>query len=78
MKTTKRLLLWASVIIGAGLWLVYVWPTQWEHYQMGGLNLQVNRFTGKTEWLTQEGWRMHTDQPSGPWMKYKAFENPAN
>lgn len=53
----KRILAIAAVL---SLLLVggLVWPTPYEHYKSGPVNLRVNRITGKTERLTVAGWRV--------------------
>lgn len=34
----------------------FVWPTPYSQYKSGATNLRVNRFTGKTQYLSDSGW----------------------
>lgn len=59
MKLATKILMWAACLVALAVWLVFVWPTQWEHYKQGNHNIRVNRFTGKTEVLDvlyNHGW----------------------
>ena len=56
MKAKSKYLFWIVIGIALSLWAVYVWPTPWNHYKRGSNNLRVNRFTGKTQVLSDYGW----------------------
>lgn len=48
---------WYSKLLPALLlaaFAYWVWPTAWEHYRDEGVNVRVNRFTGKAEFLRPE------------------------
>jgi len=51
-----RNLLKLSAVGCVVLFVIYVWPTAWEHYKIRDATFRVNRFTGETQYLSPQGW----------------------
>lgn len=62
-------LLLIALAIGASLFVVYVWPTQYryEHVSFGRYTLlvRIDRFTGQPEYLLTSGWSRTIRYTSG-------------
>ena len=53
----KRQLGFVATVLLLLLFAGYVWPTRYEHYKAGSVNIRVNRFNGATDKLTVAGWQ---------------------
>ncbi len=77
VKSGQTILLTLAAVVGLVVLLLfagYVWPTTWQYPQgqavMGDkiypLAVRVNRFSGKAEALTINGWQAPTPAPAQP------------
>jgi hypothetical protein len=61
---TLRHVVYVAAALAAVIFAGFVWPTPYQHYKSGSLNLRVNRFTGTTQRLTVHGWQATPPLPS--------------
>lgn len=47
---------WLVVLLLIVTWLIWVWPTPYEHLRLGSQEVRTNRFTGTMQYLTPNGW----------------------
>lgn len=55
MENRKPVVVVAAVVLVA-LFLVFVWPTPYQYFKSGSVNLRSNRITGSVQVLRESGW----------------------